>query len=110
MIRNGYIYELATMGCRTRVFENVAGEKVIIGRGNLSFTTLNMPRLAIEARIKAENLIEDERNTAAIEQKAKERFSLNPCTHGCFGGRPALRTLSVPTYSSCTPVPFHDGE
>lgn len=44
------------------------------GRGNLSFTTLNMPRLAIEARIKAENLIEDERNTAAIEQKAKEIF------------------------------------
>ena len=50
------------MGCRTRVFENVAGEKSSLGRGNLSFTTLNMPRLAIEARIKAENLIEDERN------------------------------------------------
>ena len=49
-----YIYELATMGCRTRVFENVAGEKSSLGRGNLSFTTLNMPRLAIEARIKAE--------------------------------------------------------
>ena len=69
-----YIYELATMGCRTRVFENVAGEKSSLGRGNLSFTTLNMPRLAIEARIKAENLIEDERNTDAIEQKAKEIF------------------------------------
>ena len=69
-----YIYELATMGCRTRVFEHVAGQKSSLGRGNLSFTTLNMPRLAIEARIKAENLIEDERNTAAIEQKAKEIF------------------------------------
>ena len=33
-----------------------------------------MPRLAIEARIKAENLIEDERNKDAIEQKAKEIF------------------------------------
>ena len=65
-----YIYELATMG----VFENVAGEKSSLGRGNLSFTTLNMPRLAIEARIKAENLIEDERNKDAIEQKAKEIF------------------------------------
>ena len=62
------------MGCRTRVFENVAGEKSSLGRGNLSFTTLNMPRLAIEARIKAENLIEDERNKDAIEQKAKEIF------------------------------------
>ena len=69
-----YIYELATMGCRTRVFEKVAGEKSSLGRGNLSFTTLNMPRLAIEARIKAENLIEDERNKDAIEQKAKEIF------------------------------------
>ena len=69
-----YIYELATMGCRTRVFENVSGEKSSLGRGNLSFTTLNMPRLAIEARIKAENLIEDERNKDAIEQKAKEIF------------------------------------
>ena len=69
-----YIYELATMGCCTRLFENVAGEKSSLGRGNLSFTTLNMPRLAIEARIKAENLVEDERNKDAIEQKAKEIF------------------------------------
>ena len=59
---------------RTLVFENVAGEKSSLGRGNLSFTTLNMPRLAIEARIKAENLIEGERNKDAIEQKAKEIF------------------------------------
>lgn len=69
-----YRYELATMGCRTRVFENVVGEKSSLGRGNLSFTTLNMPRLAIEARIKAENIIEDKRNTDAIEMKAKEIF------------------------------------
>ena len=51
-----YRYELATMGCRTRVDENIAGEKSSLGRGNLSFTTMNMPRLAIEARIKAESL------------------------------------------------------
>lgn len=69
-----YMYELATMGCRTRVFENIAGEKTSLGRGNLSFTTLNMPRLAIEARIKAESLIEDCRNKDAVEQKAKEVF------------------------------------
>lgn len=69
-----YHYELATMGCRTRVFENVVGEKSSLGRGNLSFTTLNMPRLAIEARIKAESLTEDTRNKDAIEQKAKEIF------------------------------------
>ena len=68
-----YKYELATMGCRTRVFENVAGEKSSLGRGNLSFTTMNMPRLAIEARIKAENLVENTKKDA-IEQKAKELF------------------------------------
>ncbi len=69
-----YRYELATMGCRTRVFENVAGEKSSLGRGNLSFTTMNMPRLAIEARIKAESLLEDVRNKDAVEKKAKELF------------------------------------
>ena len=43
-----YKYEVATMGCRTRVFENRYGEKTSVGRGNLSFTTVNIVRLAIE--------------------------------------------------------------
>lgn len=43
-----YKYEVATMGCRTRVFENRFGPKTSIGRGNLSFTTINIVRLAIE--------------------------------------------------------------
>ena len=43
-----YKYELATMGCRTRVFDNRFGEKTSIGRGNLSFSTINIVRLAIE--------------------------------------------------------------
>lgn len=43
-----YLYEVATMGCRTRVFENRYGEKTSVGRGNLSFSTINLPRLAIE--------------------------------------------------------------
>ena len=43
-----YKYEVATMGCRTRVFENRFGEKTSIGRGNLSFSTINIVRLAIE--------------------------------------------------------------
>ncbi len=43
-----YKYEVATMGCRTRVFENRYGEKTSIGRGNLSFTTINIVRLALE--------------------------------------------------------------
>ncbi len=43
-----YKYEVATMGCRTRVFENRFGPKSSIGRGNLSFSTINIVRLAIE--------------------------------------------------------------
>ena len=43
-----YLYEVATMGCRTRVFENRFGEKTSIARGNLSFSTINTVRLAIE--------------------------------------------------------------
>ncbi|MCM1483355.1 MAG: anaerobic ribonucleoside triphosphate reductase [Muribaculaceae bacterium] len=43
-----YRYEVATMGCRTRVFENRYGEKTSIGRGNLSFSTINIVRIAIE--------------------------------------------------------------
>jgi len=43
-----YQWEVATMGCRTRVFENRFGPKTSIGRGNLSFTTMNIVKLAIE--------------------------------------------------------------
>jgi ribonucleoside-triphosphate reductase len=43
-----YKWEVATMGCRTRVFENRFGEKTSVGRGNLSFSTINIVRLAIE--------------------------------------------------------------
>ena len=44
-----YLHEVATMGCRTRVFENRYGDVTSVGRGNLSFTTINIVRLAIEA-------------------------------------------------------------
>lgn len=43
-----YLYEVATMGCRTRVFENRYGDKTSVGRGNLSFSTINIVRIAIE--------------------------------------------------------------
>ncbi len=43
-----YIHEVATMGCRTRVFDNRYGLRTSIGRGNLSFTTINIVKLAIE--------------------------------------------------------------
>lgn len=60
-----YLHEIATMGCRTRVFENVCGPKTSVGRGNLSFTTMNLPRLAIEAFRRAQR----ELPTAPVEQQ-----------------------------------------
>lgn len=41
--------EVAYMGCRTRVIADVNGMNVTNGRGNLSFTTVNLPRLAIRS-------------------------------------------------------------
>lgn len=40
--------EATYMGCRTRVVGNVCGEEIVSGRGNLSFTTINLPRLGIK--------------------------------------------------------------
>ena len=50
-----YRHEVATMGCRTRVFENRFGKKTSVGRGNLSFSTVNLVRIAIEC-MKIEDL------------------------------------------------------
>jgi ribonucleoside-triphosphate reductase len=78
-----YKYEIATMGCRTRVFENVNGEKSSLGRGNLSFTSINFPRIAILTRRNVEKEIaemekngkfsnEEERNNKKIELLTEE--------------------------------------
>lgn len=44
-----YGTDVSYMGCRTRVMANVNGPSVTDGRGNLSFTTINLPRIAIKA-------------------------------------------------------------
>lgn len=44
---NRYLHEVATMGCRTRVFENRFGTSSPVARGNLSFSTINLPGLAL---------------------------------------------------------------
>ena len=47
-----YDSEIAYMGCRTRVMGNVhdPSKEVTCGRGNLSFTSINLPRIGIEAK------------------------------------------------------------
>jgi ribonucleoside-triphosphate reductase len=46
--------EVATMGCRTRVISSVFPESdgYVYGRGNLSFTSINLPRIALEVNSK----------------------------------------------------------
>ncbi len=46
----GYGDEVSYMGCRSRVIGNRHGPEVSAGRGNFAFTTLNLPRLALESR------------------------------------------------------------
>ena len=43
-----YTTEVGYMGCRTRVLANVCGPSVTPGRGNLSFTSINLPRIGIK--------------------------------------------------------------
>ena len=47
---NRFEEEAAIMGCRSRIFENRRGKKTTLGRGNASFTTINLPRLGILAK------------------------------------------------------------
>ncbi|MDE6153201.1 MAG: anaerobic ribonucleoside triphosphate reductase [Muribaculaceae bacterium] len=63
-----YKYEVATMGCRTRVFENRFGEKTSIGRGNISFSTVNIVRLAIECM----NIVDKEERIRRFFDKLDE--------------------------------------
>ncbi len=44
--------EIAYMGCRTRVIGNVhdPSREITYGRGNLSFTTINLPRIALNCK------------------------------------------------------------
>jgi len=51
-------YEMASMGCRTRVFANRHGEKTTVARGNLSFTTVNLVRIALESEKNIEKFFE----------------------------------------------------
>lgn len=78
-----YVYECATMGCRTRVFSDRHGEKTSIGRGNLSFTTINLPGLAIETALETQEALglhfdlgrgSLEHMTAAYKKAVKKNF------------------------------------
>ena len=74
-----YRTEIAYMGCRTRVIGNVydPSREIVTGRGNLSFTSVNLPRLAIEANHDLEKFFKslDDIMNLAIDQ-LKHRFQI----------------------------------
>jgi len=71
--------EAAYMGCRTRVIGNFydKNSEIVTGRGNLSFTSINLPRLAVKAKGSVELFYEqlDRVVETAVEQ-LMERFEI----------------------------------
>jgi len=71
--------EIAYMGCRTRVIGNYYDpeREIVTGRGNLSFTSVNLPRLAINAQGNVDRFFEDlERCVALVIDQLLERFKI----------------------------------
>ncbi|MBQ4591670.1 MAG: anaerobic ribonucleoside triphosphate reductase [Clostridia bacterium] len=71
--------EIAYMGCRTRVVGNHYDpeREIVTGRGNLSFTSVNLPRLAINAQGNVDRFFEDlERCVGLVVEQLLERFKI----------------------------------
>ena len=71
--------QIAYMGCRTRVIGNVYDptREISNGRGNLSFTSINLPRLAIKAKGDIEVFFEDlDRKLDLVIDQLNERFEI----------------------------------
>ena len=76
--------EVATMGCRTRVMGNVydPSKQIAYSRGNLSFTSINLPRIAIES--KGDEKVFYEKLQAMLElvaQQMLDRFEIQASKH-----------------------------
>lgn len=69
--------EIAYMGCRTRVIGNVCGPQIVYGRGNLSFTSINLPRIAIKSNGNIDWFFEDlERKMDLVSKQLTDRFHI----------------------------------
>ena len=76
--------EIATMGCRTRVIGNVydPNRQIVAGRGNLSFTSINLPRLGIKANKDIDKFFEllDEK-MLLVKRQLLKRFQFQCSKH-----------------------------
>ena len=79
---NDHNTEVAYMGCRTRVLANAYDpeRQITAGRGNLSFTSINLPRLAIKANHNLDIFFDElDRMIDLVIDQLKERFKIQ-CT------------------------------
>ncbi|MBE6994963.1 MAG: anaerobic ribonucleoside triphosphate reductase [Ruminococcaceae bacterium] len=71
--------EVSYMGCRTRVMGNVydPDNQISFGRGNLSFTSINLPRIAIKSNGNIEWFFEElERKMDLVSQQLMDRYNI----------------------------------
>jgi anaerobic ribonucleoside-triphosphate reductase len=71
--------EIAYMGCRTRVIGNVydPSKEVVSGRGNLSFTTVNLPRLGLNNKQNIDGFFKElDHNIDLIIDQLLERYEI----------------------------------
>ena len=76
--------EVATMGCRTRVMGNVydPSREISYSRGNLSFTSINLPRLAIESKGDEKVFYEKlQHMLELVAQQLLDRFEIQASKH-----------------------------
>ena len=76
--------EVATMGCRTRVMANVYDptRQIAYSRGNLSFTSINLPRLAIESGGDEKKFYDSlEHMLELVAQQLLDRFEVQANKH-----------------------------
>ena len=76
--------EVATMGCRTRVMGNVydPSRQIAYSRGNLSFTSINLPRLAIDSNGDEKLFYEKlEAMLELVAQQLLDRFEIQANKH-----------------------------
>ena len=76
--------EVATMGCRTRVMGNVYDptRQIAYSRGNLSFTSINLPRLAIESHGDEQKFYQGlEAMLELVAQQLLDRFEIQASKH-----------------------------
>lgn len=83
-LTNDWHSQIATMGCRTRVISNIYNieKEVVSGRGNCSFTSINLPRIGIESHGDLDKFFELlESKMLLVKKQLQRRLDLQGSKH-----------------------------